>query len=108
MTGYKDSVSNLYAVMEKWHGWCRNQIQFESLMDTLFISPAFGGLGDMLMPAMAPQPAGAAPMAASPVKPVGGNLDSTMANLAGSKFQYSTPQAFIRKPNVTVSIVTIT
>ncbi|XP_053506633.1 clathrin coat assembly protein AP180 [Ictalurus furcatus] len=45
---------------------------------------AFGGLGDMLMPAMAPQPAGAAPMAASPVKPVGGNLDSTMANLAGN------------------------
>ncbi|KAF4079514.1 hypothetical protein AMELA_G00178840 [Ameiurus melas] len=45
---------------------------------------AFGGLGDMLMPAMAPQKAGAAPMAASPVKPVGGNLDATMANLAGN------------------------
>ncbi|XP_060745893.1 clathrin coat assembly protein AP180 [Tachysurus vachellii] len=45
---------------------------------------AFGGLGDMLMPAMAPQPAAAAPMAASPVKPVGGDLDSTMASLAGN------------------------
>ncbi|KAI5094198.1 clathrin coat assembly protein AP180 isoform X5 [Silurus meridionalis] len=44
---------------------------------------AFGGLGDMLMPAMAPQPAAAAPMAPSPVKPVGGDLDSTMASLAG-------------------------
>ncbi|KAK3544455.1 hypothetical protein QTP86_012438 [Hemibagrus guttatus] len=41
-------------------------------------------LGDMLMPAMAPQPAAAAPMAASPVKPVGGDLDSTMASLAGN------------------------
>ncbi|KAF5907928.1 clathrin coat assembly protein, partial [Clarias magur] len=45
---------------------------------------AFGGLGDILMPAMAPQPAAAAPMAASPVKPVGGDLDSTMASLAGN------------------------
>ncbi|XP_046728926.1 clathrin coat assembly protein AP180 isoform X2 [Silurus meridionalis] len=45
---------------------------------------AFGGLGDMLMPAMAPQPAAAAPMAPSPVKPVGGDLDSTMASLAGN------------------------
>ncbi|KAB5542106.1 hypothetical protein PHYPO_G00087630 [Pangasianodon hypophthalmus] len=45
---------------------------------------AFGVLGDMLMPAMAPQPAGAAPMAASPVKPMGGDLDSTMASLAGN------------------------
>ncbi|KAI5611001.1 clathrin coat assembly protein AP180 isoform X4 [Silurus asotus] len=45
---------------------------------------AFGGLGDMLMPAMAPQPAAAASMAASPVKPVGGDLDSTMASLAGN------------------------
>ncbi|XP_036433021.1 clathrin coat assembly protein AP180 isoform X3 [Colossoma macropomum] len=41
---------------------------------------AFGDLGDMLMPAMAPQAAGAA----SPVKPAGGDLDSTMANLAGN------------------------
>ncbi|XP_035376162.1 clathrin coat assembly protein AP180-like isoform X5 [Electrophorus electricus] len=38
---------------------------------------AFGGLGDMLMPAMS------AP-AASPVKPMGGDLDSTMASLAGN------------------------
>ncbi|XP_053365067.1 clathrin coat assembly protein AP180-like [Clarias gariepinus] len=45
---------------------------------------AFGGLGDLLMPAMAPQPAAAAPMASSPVKPVGGDLDSTMASLAGN------------------------
>ncbi|XP_060758836.1 clathrin coat assembly protein AP180 [Neoarius graeffei] len=45
---------------------------------------AFGGLGDMLMPAMAPQSAAAAPVAASPVKPVGGDLDSTMASLAGN------------------------
>ncbi|XP_047660023.1 clathrin coat assembly protein AP180-like isoform X5 [Tachysurus fulvidraco] len=45
---------------------------------------AFGGLGDMLMPAMAPQPAAAAAMAASPVKPAGGDLDSTMASLAGN------------------------
>ncbi|XP_062850771.1 clathrin coat assembly protein AP180 [Trichomycterus rosablanca] len=45
---------------------------------------AFGGLGDMLIPAMAPQAAGAAAMAASPVKPAGGDLDSTMANLAGN------------------------
>ncbi|XP_066524030.1 clathrin coat assembly protein AP180 isoform X2 [Hoplias malabaricus] len=41
---------------------------------------AFGDLGDMLMPAMAPQAAAAA----SPVKPMGGDLDSTMANLAGN------------------------
>ncbi|KAL6473760.1 hypothetical protein MHYP_G00173210 [Metynnis hypsauchen] len=41
---------------------------------------AFGDLGDMLMPAMAPQAAGAA----SPVKPAGGDLDSTMASLAGN------------------------
>lgn len=50
------------------------------------------------MPAMAPQPTAAAPMAASPVKPVGGDLDSTMASLAGSKFQYGiTPQALVLK-----------
>lgn len=74
---------------------------FESLIDRLlFFPPAFGGLGDMLMPAMAPQPAAGAPMAASPVKPVGGDLDSTMANLAGSEFQYSTPQALLLKLNV--------
>uniref|UniRef100_A0AAR2JBQ9 Clathrin coat assembly protein AP180 n=1 Tax=Pygocentrus nattereri TaxID=42514 RepID=A0AAR2JBQ9_PYGNA len=46
---------------------------------------AFGDLGDMLMPAMAPQAAGAA----SPVKPAGGDLDSTMANLAGSEFRFT-------------------
>ncbi|XP_022527253.1 clathrin coat assembly protein AP180 isoform X2 [Astyanax mexicanus] len=40
---------------------------------------AFGDLGDMLMPAMAPVGTGAA----SPVKPMG-DLDSTMANLAGN------------------------
>ncbi|XP_072528786.1 clathrin coat assembly protein AP180-like isoform X2 [Salminus brasiliensis] len=40
---------------------------------------AFGDLGDMLMPAMAPLATGAA----SPVKPVG-DLDSTIANLAGN------------------------
>lgn len=68
------------------------KFSFQSFMDCVFISPAFGGLGDMLMPAMAPQPAAAAPMTASPVKPVGGDLDSTMASLAGSEFQYSTPQ----------------
>ncbi|TSZ83219.1 hypothetical protein Baya_13739 [Bagarius yarrelli] len=51
-----------------------------------------GGLGDILMPALAPQPAAAAPIAASPVKPAGGDLDSTMASLAGSEFQYNTPQ----------------
>ncbi len=43
---------------------------------------AFDGLGDMLMPAMAPQAAGAP----SPVKPMGGNLDSAMANMASSTF----------------------
>ncbi|KAG5277398.1 hypothetical protein AALO_G00117050 [Alosa alosa] len=42
---------------------------------------AFDGLGDVLMPAMAPHPAGASPMAASPVKP---DLDATMANLASN------------------------
>ncbi|KAL7857958.1 hypothetical protein AOLI_G00180600 [Acnodon oligacanthus] len=41
---------------------------------------AFGDMGVMLMPAMAPQAAGAA----SPVKPAGGDLDSTMASLAGN------------------------
>ncbi|XP_030638620.1 clathrin coat assembly protein AP180-like [Chanos chanos] len=45
---------------------------------------AFDGLGDVLMPTMTPQPPGASPMATSPVKPVGGDLDSTMANLAGN------------------------
>lgn len=65
-------------------------------MDCVFLSPAFGGLGDMLMPAMAPQPAASAAMAASPVKP-GGDLDSTMASLAGSEFQCGTPQALIFK-----------
>ncbi|XP_076128823.1 clathrin coat assembly protein AP180 [Alosa pseudoharengus] len=42
---------------------------------------AFDGLGDVLMPAMAPHPAGASPMTASPVKP---DLDATMANLASN------------------------
>ncbi|KTG33858.1 hypothetical protein cypCar_00022518, partial [Cyprinus carpio] len=41
-------------------------------------SAAFDGLGDVLMPAMAPQAAGAT----SPVKPMGGDLDSAMANMA--------------------------
>uniref|UniRef100_A0A672RIQ4 Clathrin coat assembly protein AP180-like n=1 Tax=Sinocyclocheilus grahami TaxID=75366 RepID=A0A672RIQ4_SINGR len=41
---------------------------------------AFDGLGDVLMPAMAPQAAGAT----SPVKPMGGDLDSAMANMASS------------------------
>lgn len=68
---------------------------FEFFMDSFFISPAFGGLGDMLMPAMAPQPATGAPMAASPVKPVGGDLDSTMASLTGSEFKNTTPQTLI-------------
>nr|XP_687419.5 clathrin coat assembly protein AP180 isoform X7 [Danio rerio] len=45
---------------------------------------AFDGLGDVLMPAMAPQAAGASPMASSPVKPMGGDLDSAMANMAGN------------------------
>uniref|UniRef100_A0A673I995 Clathrin coat assembly protein AP180 n=1 Tax=Sinocyclocheilus rhinocerous TaxID=307959 RepID=A0A673I995_9TELE len=43
---------------------------------------AFDGLGDVLMPAMAPQAAGAT----SPIKPMGGNLDSAMANMASSTF----------------------
>ncbi|XP_048010711.1 clathrin coat assembly protein AP180 isoform X6 [Megalobrama amblycephala] len=42
---------------------------------------AFDGLGDMLMPAMAPQATGAS----SPVKPMGGgDLDSAMANMASN------------------------
>ncbi|XP_043092248.1 clathrin coat assembly protein AP180 isoform X5 [Puntigrus tetrazona] len=41
---------------------------------------AFDGLGDVLMPAMAPQGAGAT----SPVKPMGGDLDSAMANMASN------------------------
>uniref|UniRef100_A0A8C1H3S2 Clathrin coat assembly protein AP180 n=1 Tax=Cyprinus carpio carpio TaxID=630221 RepID=A0A8C1H3S2_CYPCA len=41
---------------------------------------AFDGLGDVLMPAMAPQAAGAT----SPVKPMGGDLDSAMANMASN------------------------
>ncbi|XP_016371950.1 clathrin coat assembly protein AP180-like isoform X3 [Sinocyclocheilus rhinocerous] len=41
---------------------------------------AFDGLGDVLMPAMAPQAAGAT----SPIKPMGGNLDSAMANMASN------------------------
>jgi len=44
-------------------------------------------MGDMLMPAMAPQGSGASPMTNSPVKPMGGNLDSAMANMASSTFQ---------------------
>ncbi|XP_051974971.1 clathrin coat assembly protein AP180 [Xyrauchen texanus] len=40
---------------------------------------AFDGFGDVLMPAMAPQAAGAS----SPVKPMG-NLDSVMANMASN------------------------
>ncbi|CAB1340156.1 unnamed protein product [Coregonus sp. 'balchen'] len=42
---------------------------------------AFDGLGDVLMPSMTPQ-AGAA---SSPVKPMGGDLDATMASMASSK-----------------------
>ncbi|XP_039523657.1 clathrin coat assembly protein AP180 isoform X5 [Pimephales promelas] len=45
---------------------------------------AFDGMGDMLMPAMAPQGSGASPMTNSPVKPMGGNLDSAMANMASN------------------------
>ncbi|XP_042565922.1 clathrin coat assembly protein AP180 isoform X4 [Clupea harengus] len=45
---------------------------------------AFDGLGDVLMPAIAPQLAGASPMASSPSKPMGGDLDATMANLASN------------------------
>ncbi|XP_052439141.1 clathrin coat assembly protein AP180-like [Carassius gibelio] len=41
---------------------------------------AFDGLGDMLMPSMTPQAAGAT----SPVKPMGGDLDSAMANMASN------------------------
>ncbi|XP_026084296.1 clathrin coat assembly protein AP180-like isoform X1 [Carassius auratus] len=41
---------------------------------------AFDGLGDVLMPAMAPQAAGAT----SPVKPMGGDLDSAMANMTSN------------------------
>ncbi|XP_056089393.1 phosphatidylinositol-binding clathrin assembly protein-like [Rhinichthys klamathensis goyatoka] len=41
-------------------------------------------MGDMLMPAMAPQASGASPMTNSPVKPMGGNLDSAMANMASN------------------------
>nr|XP_021331088.1 clathrin coat assembly protein AP180 isoform X2 [Danio rerio] len=44
---------------------------------------AAAGGGD-LMSAMAPQAAGASPMASSPVKPMGGDLDSAMANMAGN------------------------
>ncbi|XP_073723086.1 clathrin coat assembly protein AP180 [Misgurnus anguillicaudatus] len=39
----------------------------------------FDGFGDVLMPAMAPQA-----MAASPVKPMGGDLDSAMANMTSN------------------------
>ncbi|XP_073668469.1 clathrin coat assembly protein AP180 [Paramisgurnus dabryanus] len=39
----------------------------------------FDGFGDVLMPAMAPQA-----MAASPVKPMGGDLDSAMANITSN------------------------
>lgn len=47
-----------------------------------YVSPvAFDGLGDVLMPSMTPQ-AGAA---SSPVKPMGGDLDATMASMASSK-----------------------
>ncbi|KAG9342740.1 hypothetical protein JZ751_015602 [Albula glossodonta] len=47
----------------------------------------FDGLGDLLMPAVAPQAPVAAPMAATgtagapPSKPIGGDLDSSLANL---------------------------
>ncbi len=51
---------------------------------------AFDGLGDMLMPAMAPQAAGAP----SPVKPMGGNLDSAMANMASSTFPSHFPLVY--------------
>ncbi|XP_056603829.1 clathrin coat assembly protein AP180-like [Triplophysa dalaica] len=45
---------------------------------------AFDGLGDMLMPAMAPKAMGASPMTTSPVKHMGGDLDSAMANMASN------------------------
>ncbi|KAI7792153.1 putative clathrin coat assembly protein AP180 [Triplophysa rosa] len=45
---------------------------------------AFDGLGDMLMPAIAPQAMGASPMTTSPVKHMGGDLDSAMANMASN------------------------
>ncbi|XP_067284451.1 clathrin coat assembly protein AP180 [Pseudorasbora parva] len=45
---------------------------------------AFDGMGDMLMPAMAPHATGASPMTNSPVKPMGGDLDSAMANMASN------------------------
>ncbi|XP_059360824.1 clathrin coat assembly protein AP180-like [Carassius carassius] len=41
---------------------------------------AFDGLGDMLMPSITPKAAGAT----SPVKPMGGDLDSAMANMASN------------------------
>ncbi|XP_036394765.1 clathrin coat assembly protein AP180 isoform X1 [Megalops cyprinoides] len=55
-----------------------------------FDASVFDGLGDLLMPAMAPQgptapPMGAAPAAgAPPAKPIGGDLDSSLANLVGN------------------------
>ncbi|KAA0720735.1 AP180 91 kDa synaptosomal-associated protein Clathrin coat-associated protein [Triplophysa tibetana] len=45
---------------------------------------AFDGMGDMLMPAMAPKAMGASPMTTSPVKHMGGDLDSAMANMASN------------------------
>uniref|UniRef100_A0A8C7ISG8 Clathrin coat assembly protein AP180 n=1 Tax=Oncorhynchus kisutch TaxID=8019 RepID=A0A8C7ISG8_ONCKI len=57
-----------------------------SLSLSLSLSPhvspvAFDGLGDVLMPAMTPQTGAAS----SPVKHMGGDLDTTMANMASSK-----------------------
>ncbi|CAB1343012.1 unnamed protein product, partial [Coregonus sp. 'balchen'] len=54
---------------------------------------AFDGLGDVLMPAMTPQTGATS----SPVKPMGGDLDATMASMASSKGEntmggWSTPQ----------------
>ncbi|KAG1952765.1 clathrin coat assembly protein AP180 [Pimephales promelas] len=46
--------------------------------------PAAASTGGDLMSAMAPQGSGASPMTNSPVKPMGGNLDSAMANMASN------------------------
>lgn len=65
-----------------------NVTYFGLLFNSLFSShslEAFDGLGDVLMPAMAPQAMGASPMTTSPVKPMG-DLDSVMANMASSTF----------------------
>ncbi|KAL4657447.1 clathrin coat assembly protein AP180 [Arapaima gigas] len=57
-----------------------------------FDASVFDGLGDLLMPAMAPQGSTAPPVAvtglagAPPAKAIGGDLDSSLANLVGSMF----------------------